>query len=96
MRLSKKICELIKSSAIETFGNTNVYLFGSRTDDTKLGGDIDIAIESNLTKNEFRKNKIKLISSLIKKGFELKIDIVNYPKDNSLLAKEIDKNKILL
>lgn len=96
MRLSNRLCQIIKSSINESFGDVNIYLFGSRTDDSKFGGDIDIAIETNISRDEFRKNKIKFLSSLVKKDFDLKIDIVKYYKDQSLLSKEIEKNKILL
>ena len=96
MRLSKKICQIIKSSINESFGDANIYLFGSRTDNSKLGGDIDIAIETTCTKEEFRKNKIKFFTSLIKKDFDLKIDLIRYKKDGTLISKEIEKNKIQL
>jgi len=38
MRLSNRIHQIIKKNAINSFGHVNIYLFGSRTDDTKKGG----------------------------------------------------------
>lgn len=96
MRLEKVIINKIKEAVYDSFGNVNIYLFGSRTDDLKKGGDIDIAIDTDISKLEFRKNKIKLITNLFKKDFDLKIDIVNYNTQDLFLKKQIDKNAILL
>lgn len=89
MRLKKNIINKIKQSVYDSFGDVNIYLFGSRTDDTKKGGDIDIAIDSNLSRLEFRKKKIKFISNLIKNNFELKVDIVDYNTKDKLLYENI-------
>ena len=47
MRLSvaenKAVCHLLKSAD----PNGRIYLFGSRTDDTKRGGDIDLFFETS-------------------------------------------------
>jgi len=43
VRLSKRLLAIIKEGLDKSFSGANVYLFGSRTDDTKRGGDIDIA-----------------------------------------------------
>lgn len=45
MRLSESEIKTIKSVTIDVWGNqTHVYLFGSRVDDSKKGGDIDLYI----------------------------------------------------
>ncbi|HQL44264.1 MAG TPA: hypothetical protein PL073_10275, partial [Spirochaetota bacterium] len=41
MRLKQSDIECIKQSFIEVFDEGEIYLFGSRTDDTMRGGDID-------------------------------------------------------
>ncbi len=41
MRLKQYDIECIKQSFIEVFDEGEIYLFGSRTDDTMRGGDID-------------------------------------------------------
>jgi predicted nucleotidyltransferase len=46
MRLTRFEIDTIKEVACEVWGHqTVVYLFGSRTDDTKKGGDIDLYIQ---------------------------------------------------
>ncbi len=58
MRLSDRIQKLIVDGIRKSFGDTEIYLFGSRTDESKKGGDIDIALTLDIDKNEFRRKKI--------------------------------------
>ncbi len=94
MRLQKTIIDKIKKSALNSFGDVDIYLFGSRVDNTKKGGDIDLAIDSDIPRIEFRKNKVKFISNLLRLGFDMKIDIVPYNTKNSLLFQQIHSNSI--
>ena len=76
MRLKKAYTDYIKRIAKDLFGDdTKVYLFGSRIDERKRGGDIDIYIETNLKTNIFEK-KIELLKLLHDRMGEQKIDIV--------------------
>ena len=77
---------------LESFGEVDIYLFGSRTDDSKKGGDIDIAVDVDLTREEFKQQKLKFLIALIKQGLELKIDIVPYKSSDNLLNDEISKS----
>ena len=64
--------------------NARVYLFGSRVDDTKKGGDIDLLIMSNsLTREDKRTIKIKLNEPL----GEQKIDLVLAADDSDPFVK---------
>lgn len=45
-RITEKEKEAILTSILIIDPNANVWLFGSRADDSKRGGDIDILIES--------------------------------------------------
>jgi hypothetical protein len=42
MRLTPQEIQAIKETFLNTFDKGNIYLFGSRVDDTKRGGDIDL------------------------------------------------------
>lgn len=48
MRLTPEQIAIIRQATQETFGpDARVWLFGSRVDDRKLGGDVDLLIESD-------------------------------------------------
>jgi len=55
--------------------NAKVWLFGSRVDDSKKGGDIDIAIFSEIINNDVMQ-KIKVQRFIYNSIGEQKIDIV--------------------
>jgi len=76
MRIKKEYLEFIKETTKELFGDcAKVYLFGSRIDNGKRGGDIDIYIETNLKTNIFE-IKIEMLKRLHDKLGNQKIDIV--------------------
>jgi len=96
VRLSKRLIAIIKEGIAYSFGESEVYLFGSRTDDTLRGGDIDLAVKTDLPYTLFRRKKAHFFAYLIRRGYDLKIDLVQYNKNDPLLFEEISKNKILL
>ena len=76
MRLSQCEREAIVDQAREIFGSqTKVYLFGSRTDDSRRGGDIDLYIVPVNKDNLWRK-EVRLHTQLQLILGEQKIDIV--------------------
>jgi len=94
MRLSKKVMAILQNNIKKSFGDVNVYLFGSRIDDSKKGGDIDLAIDTKLSREEFRKKKSLFLANLIRVDFDYDIDIVNYNTSDELLYNEIQQNHI--
>jgi len=76
VRLSEKEIRVIKKSAEEIFGKgTKIYLFGSRVDLKKRGGDIDLYIKPKF-KNNLLERRIKFLIKLYEELGEQKIDIV--------------------
>jgi len=73
VRLSNFEIDVIKQSIHKHDPEALVYLFGSRADDTKKGGDIDLLIISKKIKAA---DKIDLKAAIFEKLEEQKIDIV--------------------
>ena len=72
MRLSKFETDAIKESVYRLDPDAKIYLFGSRVDDTKKGGDIDLLVLSS--KINFS-GKIEILAYLFQRLDEQKIDI---------------------
>ena len=73
MRLKNPEAQIIHDTVLTFDPEAKVFLFGSRTDDAKKGGDIDLLIISN-TIDAAMKREIKL--KLCDQLGEQKIDIV--------------------
>ncbi len=73
MRLSHDEVLLLKSSLEKLSTEASLYLFGSRVDDGKKGGDIDLLVVSKkLEKKDLRKLRL----DFYEKFGEQKIDII--------------------
>ncbi len=73
MRLKKDEIEAIKSAIISFDPEAKVYLFGSRVNKSKKGGDIDLIVDSKrIGFKELIKIKTKLLLAL----GDRKVDIV--------------------
>lgn len=99
MRLSKQQISTIKKLAHEHFGqDVTVFLFGSRTDEHKKGGDIDLFIKCKDINNESYLKKIKFQSDLEYSLGEQKIDVLLFSRLNhqSKFFQSIEKSAIAL
>ena len=77
MRLDTWEVSAIKACLKESFGeNAKVYLFGSRVDDTKRGGDIDLFVEAEPLPEDWRKRRSAFWICLQERLGEQKIDIL--------------------
>jgi predicted nucleotidyltransferase len=95
MRLEDNIRDFLKNEIIKKIPGAEVYLFGSRTDDQALGGDIDILI---LTKDRVDRKIFRSIRvEFFKKFGWQKLDLVSFPfDDQSPFRKLIESEAILL
>lgn len=86
LRLSTKEIDIIKNKVVTVFGESLVYLFGSRVDDSKKGGDIDLYIVPKRNDDLFKKKlKLKItLEDLLYKP----VDIVISTDKNRLIEKE--------
>jgi predicted nucleotidyltransferase len=87
MRLSQRYIDTIKKYFKEFFKDGEIYLFGSRADDTKKGGDIDLYLAVTDHSNLFEK-KIKFLSRVKRELGEQKIDVVFNTDSSRLIEKE--------
>lgn len=84
MRLKESEQNAIVSTVKYFDNDANVYLFGSRVDDTKKGGDIDLLVLSEcLTRDDKRSIKMKLYELL----GEQKIDLIIAVDDSDPFVK---------
>jgi predicted nucleotidyltransferase len=82
MRLTDQQRAIIRATVVETFGaGADVWLFGSRVDDNKRGGDIDLLIETDqLDVDAIARAEISFLTRIQMKLGEQKIDVlVDYP-----------------
>jgi len=87
MRLSNRYIGVIKKYFHEFFSEGEIYLFGSRVDDSKKGGDIDLYLKPRNHSNLFEK-KIKFLARIKRELGEQKIDVVFDTNNNRLIEKE--------
>jgi len=93
MRLDHNISSFLKTGLKEIEKDSEVYLFGSRVDDSQKGGDIDILW---LTKEKVPQKTIRKFKVEFYKKFGLrKLDIVNFRFDQKDLFKEISLQKAI-
>lgn len=88
MRLDSITQREIRDAARRFFG-ADVYLFGSRTDDTKRGGDIDLYIETPMSAEEAVRARVAMLGYLYGRIGERKIDlVVNIGSDDRTIFRE--------
>jgi len=87
----RAICTAFKESFLE---EDHLWLFGSRADLSKRGGDIDLYAESSIKDPEqIIKSKSKFFKKLYMTIGEQKIDLVVKFDDTNLLIYEIAKKE---
>jgi predicted nucleotidyltransferase len=87
MRLSIEKIDNLKQSIIAILPHSKVYLFGSRVDNSKKGGDIDILILGE-RRLDFRE-KAKVERSFFEKFGEQKLDLISFEYNSNNAFKEV-------
>jgi len=93
MRLTTVEIDAIKKSIHTHDSTAKIYLFGSRVDDTKKGGDIDILLESTIITDD---EKWKIVGEICDKIGERKIDVVVTSNEKSPPFVKIIREKAIL
>ena len=95
MRINEFEKNIIIEAIKETDPKAKVWLFGSRVDDSKKGGDIDIAILSTLISDDIMK-EILIRRHICDRIGEQKIDIVISGNGEDTFFKYATEKGILL
>ncbi len=87
MRLTHGEIDTIVRIAREIYGfGVEVFLFGSRTDDSKRGGDIDLLIR-NAGKKKGILGRVRMIVKLKMALGDRKIDVIGDYEDNAVVRE---------
>lgn len=87
MRLEKDKIDFFKKEIIKYLPDFKLYLFGSRADDSKRGGDIDLLILSDHLLS--RENKRNIRIAFYNQFGEQKLDLVYFKPDAPDPFKEL-------
>ena len=95
MRLSKREIEAILQVAEDIYGtDVKVYLFGSRVDDSRRGGDIDLLVRTTSARKGIL-DRVRMAARIKSLIGDQKIDIIGEYEDNQVVREAL-KNGILL
>jgi len=90
MRLTEEQHEIILRAVRRRFGpSAGVFLFGSRVDDNRKGGDIDLLVETDTSGTDALTAKLHAISDMQREMGDRKIDLVTAsPGADSAIIRE--------
>jgi hypothetical protein len=99
MRLSEHDVWVIKDAIKRRFGQeAEVFLFGSRVDDSRRGGDIHLYVGTSLAAHEANRAKLLAMSDIQLDLGDQKIDMVVSPfvHEGDLVMQEIHREAVPL
>lgn len=96
MRLTPFEIEMIKKAFYESFEDGKIYLFGSRVDDAKRGGDIDLYLCPSIKFDDERIRRRTFLIKLDEYIGEQKIDVVMAKDEDRLIEKVAKRDGIEL
>jgi len=73
MRLSEEEKKVLKDAILAIDNSARIFLFGSRTDDRRQGGDIDILV---ISKKITLRDRLKIKRSFFDQFGEQKLDLI--------------------
>ena len=93
MRLTEKEIKTIKDVVLDVFGKSEIRIFGSKLNENKKGGDIDVFVIPENRENLFKK-KIKVSAKLENLLFK-PVNIVVHYDFNRDIEKEALKGEMI-
>jgi len=94
MRLTTYEIKAIKQTFLDIFQSGQIYLFGSRVDDSLKGGDIDLYIQTD--NSEVLIKKVKFLSQIKQMIGDQKIDVIISKDKSRVIEQEALNNGIKL
>ena len=77
MRLSQSEIDVLKTKLYTISSRAKLYLFGSRVDDSKKGGDIDLLVlDDTLTKKDLRALRVEFFKYFGEQKLDILLDSV--------------------
>jgi predicted nucleotidyltransferase len=95
MRLTSPQTQAIISTFLEVFGKGEIRLFGSRVDDSRRGGDIDLYITPD-SQDKLAEARIHFLARLKRRIGEQKIDLVIAATPPRAIDNIAQKNGVVL
>lgn len=90
MRLSNMERNVIREEAMRSFGaDSTVLLFGSRVDDSRRGGDVDLLVIASGSDEELFERKLRATGKIQRKLGDRKIDMVTRNRNSEENAPTI-------
>ena len=81
VRLKKEEILVLKQTVQDLSNDAQLFLFGSRVDNTKRGGDIDLLILSDsLNRKDLRKVRVEFFKHLGEQEFDIVLDTLSPKK----------------
>ncbi len=75
MRLSAEIASVINEAFLQVFEKGDLYLFGSRVDDNRKGGDIDLYINAD-NREHLAEKRVLFLAQIKRHIGDQRIDLV--------------------
>lgn len=75
MRLSPEVTRVIQEAFVQVFERGDLYLFGSRVDDARKGGDIDLYVDTD-NRERLGEKRIEFLTQIKRHIGNQRIDLV--------------------